>query len=147
MLGPDKNDGSLESTISLAKELHVLDRIALVGPIDKSKVPDRLSTGDIFLNTSNVDNTPISVLEAMACGLPVVSTNVGGIPYLLEDGKDALLVPPDDAKGMANAIRRITREPGLAEMLSKNARQKVEQFNWTNVLPRWEALLTSALER
>ena len=56
-------------------------------------MPGQLDQADVFLNTTNYDNTPVSVLEAMACGLPLVSTNVGGIPYLLEDGKTALLAP------------------------------------------------------
>ncbi len=62
--------------------------------VEKSEVPAWLAKGDIFLNTTNVDNTPVSVIEAQAAGLCVVSTNVGGIPFLLENGKDALLVPP-----------------------------------------------------
>jgi glycosyltransferase involved in cell wall biosynthesis len=101
-----------------------------------------MDQGDIFLNTTNVDNTPISVLEAMACGLCVVSTNAGGIPYLLEHERDALLVPPDDAQAMARAVHRILTEPGLAESLSENARRKVEQFDWCAVLPQWERLFS-----
>jgi Glycosyltransferase len=93
------------------------------------------------LNTSRVDNTPVSVLEAMACGLCVVSTNVGGISYLLEDGHDALLVPSNDPSAMAAAVHRILVEPSLAKHLSYNARKKSEQFDWSNILPQWEALL------
>jgi glycosyltransferase involved in cell wall biosynthesis len=106
-----------------------------------------MSRGDIFLNTTNVDNTPISVLEAMACGLCVVSTNVGGIPYLLEHEHDALLVPPDDPAAVATAVRRLLTEPDLAEQLSRNARQKAEKFDWSIILPQWEALLISVLTR
>ena len=82
----------------------------------------------------------------MACGLCVVSTNVGGIPYLLEHEYDSLLVPPNDPTAMADAIRRIVTEPGLASHLSQNARQKVEQFDWSKVLPQWEELLILAIE-
>jgi glycosyltransferase involved in cell wall biosynthesis len=67
---------------------------------------------------------------------------VGGIPYLVEHEKDALLVPPNDPEAMAAAVRRILTEPGLAERLSRNARQKAEQFDWAIILPQWEALLT-----
>jgi glycosyltransferase involved in cell wall biosynthesis len=146
MIGPDKRDGSLQATRQMAQELDIADRIKLPGKIAKTKVPDWISKGDIFLNTTNVDNTPISVLEAMACGLCVVSTNVGGIPYLLEHGHDALLVPPDNPEAMAAAVRRILTEPGLAERLSRNARRKAEQFDWSIILPQWEALLTSVAE-
>lgn len=140
MIGPDKGDGSFQETIALADKLGISERLHLPGGIAKQDVPSWIRRGDIFINTTNIDNTPVSILEAMACGLCIVSTKVGGIPYLLEDGKDALLVPPDDPKAMAFAIRRILTEPNLAEKLSMNARQKAEQFDWSVVLPQWEKL-------
>lgn len=139
MVGPDR-DGSLSQTRDRAEHLHVLDRIQFPGGVSKSDVPRWMNAGDVFLNTTNADNTPVSVLEAMACGLCVVSTSVGGIPYLLEDGKDALLVPPNDADAMARAVRRILSEPGLAERLSTNGRAKALRHDWSVVLPQWEAL-------
>lgn len=141
MVGRDKGDGSFERTERVAIELGVRDRLLLPGGVCKADVPTWINKGDIFLNTTNVDNTPISVLEAMACGLCVVSTNVGGIPYLLKDGHDALLVPPDDAQAMASAVGRILTDHALAERLSRNARQKAEQFDWKIIFPQWEELL------
>ena len=98
---------------------------------------------DVFLNTTNIDNTPVSVLEAMACGLCVVSTNVGGIPYLLADGKDSLLVEPAKEEAMADAVRTVLGEPGLAGGLSRAARAKTESLDWMTILPQWEAMLAS----
>jgi glycosyltransferase involved in cell wall biosynthesis len=106
-----------------------------------------MNRGDIFLNTTNVDNTPISVIEAMACGLCVVSTNVGGLPYLLENEEDALLVAPGDPEAMATAVRRLLTDAELAERLSRNARRKAEQFDWSVILPRWQALLRLAAKK
>ena len=143
MVGPNKEDGSLRRCQNLAVELGVANRIAFPGSIDKADVPTLLANGDIFLNTSQVDNTPVSVLEAMASGLCVVSTDVGGISYLLEHERDSLLVPPDDPIEMANAVCRILREPRLAKLLSCNARRKVEQFDWSVVLPTWQHVLDS----
>jgi glycosyltransferase involved in cell wall biosynthesis len=97
---------------------------------------------DIFLNTASIDNTPVSVLEAMASGLCVVSTNVGGIPDLLAHEKDALLVPADSPSAMAEAAKRILMEPGLAERLSLDARCKAEGFDWRAVRPQWDALFS-----
>jgi len=142
MIGPDKGDGSRDKMISLALELGVHDRVICPGKVPKSATAHWLQQGDIFLNTTRVDNTPVSVTEAMACGLCVVSTNVGGIPYLLKDEWDALLVPSDDDAAMAAAIRRVVTEDGLAERLSRNGRRKVEEFGWSHILPRWEKLLT-----
>lgn len=93
-----------------------------------------------------MDNAPVTVTEAMACGLCVVSTAVGGIPYLLTHEEDALLVPPNDPEAMAAAVRRILAEPGLARRLSENARKKTEKFDWSVILPQWEALLTSVAQ-
>jgi glycosyltransferase involved in cell wall biosynthesis len=143
MIGPDKGDGSLQRLQQVMTELNVADQVSLTGGVPKTEVPRWINGGDMFLNTTNMDNAPVSVMEAMACGLCVVSTNVGGIPYLLEHEHDALLVPPDDPEAMATAIRRVLTEPGLAERLSRNARHKAEQFDWANILPKWEHLLMS----
>lgn len=147
MIGPDKGDGTLQETQRLIEKLGLQKNIEIIPGISKNKVPEYLGNADIFINTTDVDNAPVSVLEAMACGLCVVSTNVGGIPYLLEDGKDALLVPPNDPEAMASAIRRILTEPGLAQRLSLNARKKAEQFDWSVILPQWEALFSEVTNR
>ena len=141
MIGPDKRDGSLEKTRQAALRLGVAEAVSFRGAVAKQDVPNELGQGDLFLNTTNYDNTPVSVLEAMACGLPVVSTNVGGIPYLLEDGQTGLLTPPGDAEAIAAAVFRLGQEPELAMKLGRNARAKVERFDWGVVLPRWEGLL------
>jgi glycosyltransferase involved in cell wall biosynthesis len=143
MVGPDKGDGAFQAVVEEAAKLGVAKRIQFPGPIPRADVPSRMAEADIFINTTNIDNTPVSVLEAMASGLCVVSTNVGGVPYLLEHGKDALLVSPDDSVAMAGAIRRVLNEPALAETLSRNARMKAEQFDWPVVVSRWEALLSA----
>jgi glycosyltransferase involved in cell wall biosynthesis len=143
MIGPDKGDGSLARTRRVAAELGVLDRLYLPGGVPKSEIPGWLKQADIFLNTTNVDNTPITVLEAMAAGMCIVSTNAGGIRRLLEHETDALIVPPDNPAAMAAAVRRILNEPVLAAHLSRHARRRAEQFDWSIILPQWEALLTA----
>ena len=143
MVGRDK-DGSLGRVRRVASELGVAARIDFPGPVPHAEVGGWLDRADVFLNTTNVDNTPLSVLEAQAAGLCVVSTNVGGLPYLLEDGKDAVLVEPDDAAAMAEAVRRVISEPGLAASLSRNGRAKAERFDWSCVLPQWESLFEEA---
>jgi glycosyltransferase involved in cell wall biosynthesis len=140
MVGPDNKDGSYQSAKDLMVELELMESVTLPGGIPKSAVPMWLDQGDIFINTTNVDNTPISVLEAMACGMCVVSTEVGGIPYLIRNEHDGLLVPPNDSKAMAEAIHRILTEPGLAERLSENAHLKAAHFDWSVILPQWQQL-------
>ncbi|MGH9766394.1 MAG: glycosyltransferase family 4 protein [Blastocatellia bacterium] len=147
MIGPDKGDGSAKEVRQIISELEISRRISQIGVVAKNQVPRYLNLGDVFLNTANVDNTPVSVLEAMACGLCVVSTNVGGIPYLLEHERDALLVPPDDCQAMAAAVRRILTSPQFAKMLSQNARKKAEQHDWLVILPQWERLFEAAIQK
>ncbi len=147
MIGPDSGDGSLQSVIQILDELGLGRSVILPGAIPKHMVSVWLNKGDIFINTTNVDNTPISVIEAMACGLCVISTKVGGIQYLLGDGEDSLLVPHHDPQAMANAIKRLKIEAELVEQLSYNARQKAESFDWSSVFPKWESLLFNIIER
>jgi len=146
MAGPDRADKSKERAMERAVHLHVQDRVEFLDGVAKRRVASFLDRGDIFLNTSSVDNTPVSVMEALACGLCVVSTNVGGLPYLLRDQADALLVGLGDAGAMAQSVLRIMREPGLAERLSANAIEKARTFEWSVVLPQWDNLLLSVQE-
>jgi glycosyltransferase involved in cell wall biosynthesis len=141
MYGHDDGDGSLQASQSLAAELGVSHRIRFAGSVPKPAVPEHLDAGDILLNTPQTDNTPVSVMEAMAGGMCVVSTDVGGLPYLLRHDADALLVPRDEPYAMAGAVRRILTEQDLACRLSAAARASAEAWDWTCVLPQWTELL------
>jgi len=144
MVGPDKGDGSLADTRAVASALGVAERVRFVGGVPKADIPAWLDEADILLNTTDFDNMPVSVEEAMACGLCVVSTEVGGLRYLLDDGENALLVPPRDATAMAESVRRILTEDGLAARLSTRARAKIEAFDWSTVILAWEKVLLTA---
>jgi glycosyltransferase involved in cell wall biosynthesis len=141
MYGPDKGDGSRSGVESAIIACGVSDRVTLHGMVPKERIAETMAGGDLFLNTTDFDNTPVSVLEAMACGLPVVTTSVGGIPYLLKDGSTALLVPPRDPVSMASALCRVAGDPVLARSLAHQGRQLVEGFDWNRVLGVWEGLL------
>lgn len=147
MVGPDKGDGSLAKVRARAAELGVTDRVHLVGRVPHAAIADHLAAADVFINTTDVDNTPLSVLEAMAAGLCVVSTSVGGLPYLLEHERSALLVPPRDAAAMARAVERVLAEPGLAERLSRGGHARAGQNDWPRVLDQWTDMLTTAVAR
>jgi glycosyltransferase involved in cell wall biosynthesis len=143
MVGPDKGDGTYEMTAKAVKAYGLSERVHLVGAVPKVEVPRTLIQSDIFLNTTDVDNAPVTVVEALACGLCVVSTDVGGIPRLLTDGVDCLLVPPRDAAAMAAAVKRIVTDASLAARLSANARATALGFDREAVLTTWENLLLS----
>ena len=147
MGGPDKDGVTLKEFRETAEMLKVWDRIEISGSIQRNDIGAFLNRGDIFLNTTFFDNTPVSVMEAMACGLCIVSTNVGGIPKLLEHEKDALLVPPDDHKAMAAAVSRVLTESEVSSKISAGARSKVENFDWSQILPKWQSLFVTCLNQ
>lgn len=145
MLGPDKGDGSFQHTVEVARDLGVEDRIEWIGGVAHLDVPFWLNKADIFINTTRYDTAPRSLIEAMGNGLCVISTNVGGVPYIIENDHEGLLVPSDDAEAMASAIRRVLTDPALAGCLSLNARAKAESYDWSAVLPQWEELFLNLI--
>ncbi len=143
MYGADK-DGSLGRVREAARRLGVEEAVELRGAVPKEAVGAALANADVFLNTANIDNMPVSVVEAMACGLCVVSTDAGGVPYLVEEGVDGLLAKPGDAEGMAGAVLRVLAEEGLGARLSEMGRRKAERHDWSRVLGAWGDLLERA---
>ena len=138
MVGPDK-DGSLQSTkeYALLKEVDV----TFTGQLSKVDWWELASEHSIFINTTHFDNMPVSVMEAMAMGLPIVSTNVGGISYLLVDEVNALLVDDNQSKEMAEAIIQLVENPNNAMVLAHKAREDMEQMDWEEVKIQWFELL------
>ena len=92
-------------------------------------------SADIVLNPSLADNMPNSVLEALASGVPVVSTNVGGVPYIVQDQVTALLVPPTDPSAMAAACLHILGDDGFWQRLSTAGLAEVQRYTWQRVAP------------
>jgi glycosyltransferase involved in cell wall biosynthesis len=138
MVGPDK-DGSMVECKKLAEEKK-LD-VTFTGLLPKTDWKALSKEYDIFINTTNVDNTPVSVIEAMALGLPVVTTNVGGLPYLLKNEQDALLVEPRNPRAFAAEISRLLENKTLYKSLVNSARNKVEKYDWSHVKTLWNAVI------
>lgn len=124
---------------ALADELGVGDAVNFCGRIDNQEIPALYASADMMVNPSTVDNMPISVLEAFASGVPVVSTNVGGVPFILKDGETGLLVPSGHAEEMAAAMIRIASDPGLAQRLAAAAVDDVQRYSWLQVRNLWLA--------
>ncbi|MGH9661911.1 MAG: glycosyltransferase family 4 protein [Bryobacteraceae bacterium] len=138
MAGQDK--GLERSVRQEAAQLGLDGAVRFAGFLNPPGKVREGEAADIFINTSSVDNVPVAVLEACAMGLPVVSTAVGGIRWLLNDAETALLVPDDDCDGMASQILRLIDDPELAVRLSTNGRRLAEQFCWDQVGRQWEQL-------
>ena len=138
MVGPDK-DGSLLETQKKAKALGV--EILFTGKLSKSEWIALSEDYDIFINTTHFDNMPVSVVEAMSLGLAVVTTNVGGIPFLLENGTDALLVADNAVEEMVDQIQKLIDCPNLFLELTANARTKAADFDWEIIKEMWFKIL------
>ncbi|MCX8049622.1 MAG: glycosyltransferase family 4 protein [Methylohalobius sp.] len=131
---------------SLAKELGIADHVTFTGQLTHDQMRALYATADLMLNPSRIDNAPNVLLEAMASGVPIVSTNAGGIPCLVKHGTTALLVPVDDADAMAEAVLRLLGDAALRQHLTTNGYRRVKQHNsWEVVLARWIALYQKVL--
>lgn len=138
MVGPEK-DGTLKILKIKAESLG--QNISFTGRLSKKEWAEKSVSYDIFINTARVDNTPFSVIEALSLGMAVVSTNVGGIPHLLEHKKNALLVDDDDADGMAGAIIELIENETLQRLILQQSHNLVQQFEWRNVRKKWREIL------
>jgi glycosyltransferase involved in cell wall biosynthesis len=142
MVGPD-SDGSLADVKRFAQSLEVT--VTFTGKLSKAEWVHLSKAYNVFINTTNFDNTPVSVIEAMALGLPIVSTNVGGMPFLVEHQNHGLLVPAGDVNAMADAIVQLFEFPEQRNAMIAKARQLTEQFDWQEVKPLWNAVLNQKL--
>lgn len=138
MVGPRK-DGALEECEAYAREHGLPVRFA--GKLGKREWTALAQDYDLFLNTSEVDNAPVTLVEVMALGLPIVSTRVGGLPYLLTHEENALLVDSGKPEDLAAALERLLEDPALAERLSVAGRKKAEDFDWGVVKEKWARVL------
>jgi glycosyltransferase involved in cell wall biosynthesis len=121
----------------LASSLACKDRIRFVGKIDPDDMPRLYAATDIFLNASVVDNQPVSILEAFAAGLPVVSTATGDIASMVRDGQTGFIVRAGNPEALALAAMAMLQNPNHARAMACRARQEVERFTWTAVRDKW----------
>lgn len=140
------NDKGLEPAVkALAKDLSVDRYIRFPGFLDQSAKLKEFSDADIFINTNRIDNMPVSVVEACSFGLPVVATRVGGIPDLLADRSEGLLVEDGNAKQMAEAVEELLLDKELVAKISRGGRKLAERSVWPAVRPMWEQLFNKVI--
>jgi glycosyltransferase involved in cell wall biosynthesis len=115
-----------------------LRNVRFEGRVAPDEMGRLLDAADILLNSPDIDNMPLSLIEAQAAGLPIVSTSTGGIPYIVRHEQNGLLVPPGDDTAMADAALRLLTEPGLAHRLARSARADcLDRFSWQAVERQW----------
>lgn len=129
--------GSQESELKeLAAELGP-DGIEFVGRVEPAEMPALYDRADVFLNSSVVDNMPLSIIESFAAGLPVVTYATGGIPYLVDHQRNGLLVDKPSPVGLANAAIRLLDDAKLAAGVIENARADVAKYSFESVRQDW----------
>ncbi len=141
--GSGVSRGSLEA---LAEELGIQDAVVFTGRLENERMAALYREADLVLNPSLADNMPISILEALASGVPVVSTNVGGIPDLVANGATALLVPPGDPEAMARASLDLLGSPEKRGAMSLAGLDLVRQYAWEHVRSRILAIYAEVVE-
>ncbi|WP_237715894.1 glycosyltransferase family 4 protein [Rubrivivax gelatinosus] len=138
--GPER-----EALAALARELGVADAVEFLGRLDREAMAALYARADLMLNPSTVDNMPNSVLEALSAAVPVVSTDVGGVPFLVEHGSTALLVPPRDPEAMALAVCSVTEDAALASRLRANGLVTAGRYTWEAVRAHLESAYARAI--
>ena len=132
--------GSEEGRLRRLAESLGVGGIWFAGRVEPAAMADLHDQADVFVNSSVVDNQPVSVLEAFAAGLPVVSTDTGDIAAMVRDGETGLLVPPGDPVALAKAVTGLLDDPDRARLLARRARREVEQYTWVAVREAWAAV-------
>lgn len=138
MAGNDR--GLLTETKALAKKLNIEDKIDFPGYIDMQQKEKLAQDCNIFISTNKIDNAPVSVIEFMALGLPVIAVNTGGIPFIIENKKNGLLVNDDDDAQMAKCIEELLSNKNLYESLRANARKYAMLYDEDVVVDKWRTL-------
>jgi glycosyltransferase involved in cell wall biosynthesis len=121
----------------LAREFGIEDAVRFAGRVDNAHMPALCALTDLMLNSSRADKMPISILEALASGVPVVTTAAGGIPHMVWRKVTALLVPVGDAHALGQQALRVLDEPELAARLRANGVDHARRFAWPAVRLQW----------
>ena len=131
---------------ALVRDLGLRD-VEFCGAVPRRRIGDILDRADVFVNASRVDNTPVSMLEAFAAGLPVVSTASGGIGCLVEHERTGLLSAVDDVTALARNVRRVIDDPALARRLAANAHAEASRYEWPMIRAEWLRLYRAMADR
>lgn len=136
--------GSEEQRLRRQVEALGVEGVRFAGRVEGPDVPALFDEADIFVNSSIVDNQPISVLEAFAAGLPVVSTGTGDIKTMVRQGETGCLVPPERPDLMAEALVTLLENPRRAAGMARRARDELDKYTWDAVRRDWAMIYTGA---
>jgi glycosyltransferase involved in cell wall biosynthesis len=133
LVGAGRDEASLRALIGELK----LRNVTLAGRVPPSEIARVYADHDIYIQSPNLDNMPTSVIEAYASGLPVVSTDAGGVPAILTHGVHGLLAPINDHDALGAHVLRLLEEPGLADTLARTAFEACQACTWEAIRGQW----------
>lgn len=146
-LGEEEIAGEKENVLQTCRENNLLDHVRFAGWVTGDEKRKYYQQADIFILPSYAENLPFSLLEAMAVGLPVVTTPVGGIPELVEDGRNGFLIRPGNYQDLAESTLRLLKNSQLREELGRNARLRIQQqYSPRRIEEQWETLYVELLK-
>jgi glycosyltransferase involved in cell wall biosynthesis len=131
---------------NLTGSLGIRKYVEFVGRIPHERVPDYMHHADVFVLPSLSESFGLVNLEAMACGLPIVATRVGGIPDLIEDGANGYLIDPMNQQQIAEAVLKLLQNEMLWKEMSDNNRKEVEKYRWNTVVATLEEIYQNSLK-
>ena len=132
--------GSEEATLRALANAMTLRNVHFAGAVPPERVAAYYASADLYVQTPAVDNMPLSILEAFASGLPVVSTRVGGVPAIVTDREDGLLAPDNDAEAVAARLMELLDQPDVARRLAATAAGKCDRYDWRSTRGSWLAV-------
>ena len=130
-------DGSQRRTLKLLAQELDLRNTTFTGRVEPDVIVAQYDAADIYLNGSEIDNQPLSLLEAFACGLPVVTTDAGGIPDIVTNGETGLVIKGGDHKSIAASAIRLLEDPQLAKAICARAHGVCRKYSWETVRQQW----------
>ena len=140
-------DGSQRQALENLKTELALQQTSFTGRIAHEEIYQHYSDADVFLNASRIDNQPLSILEAFACGLPVVTTDAGGIPDVVTDGETGLMVQVDDCEALAQRAIKLLSDCNTATTIIQKARKESLKYTWEVVCGHWLKLYREVAEK
>ena len=130
-------DGSQRSALEDLNRQLGLKQTSFLGRVEHDEIYQLYSNSDIFLNASKIDNQPLSILEAFACGLPVVTTDAGGIPDIVRNGETGFVVAIGDSEALAERAVKLLKDNSFAMVISRRALVECQRYTWDVVCDQW----------
>jgi len=137
MVGPVKDSRVMGDLIGMIERMDLQNHVSFSGQLSKVEWTSLSKNYDIFINTTNFDNNPVTLLEAMALGLPIISTDVGGISYLIDDNVTGLLVEGKKSEQMVEKINKLISGKIDGYQIARNAREVVSHYDKNEVIKQW----------